>query len=646
MEGSGNGSGGAAATRDGSPLDRALSTDSNGNLTSNVPPPVAAPSPAQVLESPSRKGGQAMAQTYKKYGNLEDTPAGKEILGRERRLKELLPTLKQKVEGLVRGQEKVFCTFGQQIVQEAHCELNDQREKAETAKAMATRCGIPPSDPAFNKARRLEADLERYMAEAARLHKLSHTYRTEIEQWRAKVEEFRKRRPELTTIIKSGRRQNQLFEAVSKDVDPTSSAFELGDWTSSPKRSRSCHSRPVSEPAYQGQGTPSASSTAKSTPGASAIAPPSSARSGRGMSSLRQQLVQKIHGGDASPSELLSSPQARDAEGRPEAGRPPPAPLSPTAMQSAPRLPIASRPATSGSDQPGSARKSLPFTPQFAQRSPQSKAKGLFGLFDERFAGATSGSSDVPSDAEPMSTRTRTSEMEWLDQRIAHWAEDDILHQESHKNDVLGDLLEDAALREAGSSPKERQYIRQVRGLQEELRKARRDSQRVRARQASHFTRRQVLEEFFLRCIDDLRRDVTRKKGLLDPSPRSSTCGVPRHRGRGDPKGTLELHSRQLGQSTQREEVLEVLLGSEVLLVHLYRMLFPHREFYSKDTDRQNHQVYQPYKKGKQMTADKVSENEPLPSLSETSYEFLVLEALRKKRWGTIGMSSFHLSCE
>mmetsp|Transcript_113187 Transcript_113187/g.196287 ORF Transcript_113187/g.196287 Transcript_113187/m.196287 type:complete len:674 (-) Transcript_113187:83-2104(-) len=626
---------------------------------------------------------EVLAQTYKKYGKLEDTPAGKEILGSHGHLNELLPTLNEKVVGLLRGQEKVFGTFGSQIVQEAHTQLNDARATAETAKSMAARCGIPPSDPAFFKARRLEAELERYMVEAVRLHKLSQTYRAEIEQWRAKVEELQENRPGLTSVIKSARRQNHLFEAVVKEVDSSSGAFELGDWTDALKRRR-----PASEPAKQAQGPP-ASEPAKQAQGRSsllfqpstsssntgAVAGASSQRSDGGdcvspAASLREQLVQRMPGGAPSPRP-------------PEDGRSPltppaqPPPLPPTRL----RPPLSSRPGTSEKSQAGVIAK-------LAARGPRSKPheqisgeasemqdgqakreKTNLDWLDQKLS-TTSGKGSMSARAAPQRPQQQTSreapsleneqepldqekKLAWLDKRISALAGHGA--QESGKSNALGDLLQDAALREAGTSGDERKYIKQINFLEDELRKMRRAAQQARARQASHFTRRQTLEEFFLRCIEDLRRDVTHKKGLVNPGPRPSTCGPPRQRGppRADriqtsqgiskdscnkipEMGVFECHSNQSRKNSEKDAVVEVLLGSEVLLVHLYKTLFPHRDYYHVDGNRPNHQIFQPYKGRKRMSADKVSDNEPLPSLSETSYEWLVLRELKNKRWGFV----------
>lgn len=94
----------------------------------------------------------------------------------------------------------------------------------------------------------------------------------------------------------------------------------------------------------------------------------------------------------------------------------------------------------------------------------------------------------------------------------------------------------------------EQRFIDTIRHLKESLEKEQRNVRMLKAARANTYTKKSELEEFFLKCIDEARKDVMRKK-----------------------------HQTAPGQKSKKEKVLDVLLSSEDVLVFLYEKLFPHR---------------------------------------------------------------------
>lgn len=105
-----------------------------------------------------------------------------------------------------------------------------------------------------------------------------------------------------------------------------------------------------------------------------------------------------------------------------------------------------------------------------------------------------------------------------------------------------------------GSAPlateSEQYYVDTIRGLQDKLKKQQRETRLLKAARAGSYTQKSHLEEFFLKCIHEARKDLDRGQRLSSEKDRV----------RSDP-----------------EKVLETLLGSESTMVLLHELIFPHR---------------------------------------------------------------------
>lgn len=109
--------------------------------------------------------------------------------------------------------------------------------------------------------------------------------------------------------------------------------------------------------------------------------------------------------------------------------------------------------------------------------------------------------------------------------------------------------------RGTGGSPpmaneKEQWYVDTIRELQEKLKKQQNETRVLKSARASSFTHKSDLEEFFLKCVNEARKDLDRGQRLFSERER---------------------------ERCDEEKVIETLLGSENAMIFIYEQIFPHR---------------------------------------------------------------------
>jgi hypothetical protein len=105
-----------------------------------------------------------------------------------------------------------------------------------------------------------------------------------------------------------------------------------------------------------------------------------------------------------------------------------------------------------------------------------------------------------------------------------------------------------------GTCAKEQRYLDTIREMKREYDREKKNVRMLRAARANSYNQKSELEEFFLKCIHEARKDVLRRRHRSSPDQ-----GVA-----GD-------------QPPDRRKVIEMLLSSEDVLVFLYEKLFPYR---------------------------------------------------------------------
>lgn len=429
-------------------------------------------------------------------------------------LYDLLPSVRPKVEQIAWQAEKHFSSVGQTLVHDAVKELVEAQRRASAAKSVATRSGVPPGHPDFARVCRLEEKLESHMSEAARLYKLSRSYKKEIEQWRTRVAELVAQRPDLLSVFKNARRQNQLFEAVTRR--PESTGTRRGSVASS--GTNASLKRPSTEPGRRRPGTVAGTPRQPSSEQARSSTAPVASWNPR-----KLPTTPRPFGGTSSTASTA-----------PSAARPGTAPDgAPCAAN------VGVRPATSSCESGEGGRRYSLFSHQREEAGPQ------------------------------------RHNAEWLDARASSLAGQRESVQERPR----------LTLAEA----REQQYQDEIGALEERLRRTRQEVRAMRDATSRGVVRRGWMEEFFLLCMDDSRKEFRRRKQIaaaekvgsrttmsasVQTSNASFACRSP-----GNEQDDA-LAGGASGEQARREEVIDILVGSDDLVAFFFEKLFPHRGAY------------------------------------------------------------------
>merc|ERR1712070_228156 len=94
----------------------------------------------------------------------------------------------------------------------------------------------------------------------------------------------------------------------------------------------------------------------------------------------------------------------------------------------------------------------------------------------------------------------------------------------------------------------EERYVEAIQHLKESIVREQHTIRMLQAARATAYSKKSELEEFFLKCVDEARKELMRKR-----------------------------HMTMQKDKTERERVLEAMLSNEDVLVCLYEKLFPHR---------------------------------------------------------------------
>lgn len=94
----------------------------------------------------------------------------------------------------------------------------------------------------------------------------------------------------------------------------------------------------------------------------------------------------------------------------------------------------------------------------------------------------------------------------------------------------------------------EERYVEAIQHLKESIVREQHTIRMLQAARATAYSKKSELEEFFLKCVDEARKELMRKR-----------------------------HMTMQKDKNERERVLEAMLSNEDVLVCLYEKLFPHR---------------------------------------------------------------------
>lgn len=433
-------------------------------------------------------------QTFslKDYSTIESLDSGAYIIAQRKKLLDAVPELQPKVDVLIRQAEKEFNAASKIVVEEAVTEVAQAQSIADQAKSLATKSGVPPDHPDFTRVVQVEEKLDGYMSEAVRLHKLSQGYKTEIQRWRAQVEDLSAQRPGLLNTFKKAKRENHLFQAIGAPETSFSSRAE---------GARGGSLKPLTK-------LPKGSVDDVRT-SAAPMAPRTSAKtSAAAISGVHTQLRLQQ---DQAPHSAREPRGALQRLSKGSIGV-----ALPTAMPAVPK----------------------------GIRSDQSR--------DATFSPSSSSGLSSPGKSVSSLALPRAELQE---------------HDATNPRDTL--------------APAEAHYLQEIRQLEAKVKNAKQEVRKLQGAQCKGIVRTGWLEEFFLLCMDDVRKEFHRRKhcgaaksAASRPYARETLGG---HSPQRSDSHLSSQHSSDCSQGAPRTDVLDVVFGAEDLSSFLFEKMFPHR---------------------------------------------------------------------
>jgi len=121
---------------------------------------------------------------------------------------------------------------------------------------------------------------------------------------------------------------------------------------------------------------------------------------------------------------------------------------------------------------------------------------------------------------------------------------------------------------------KQEHLIEDNRLLKVQLEKEKLESRDLKTEKTNFYSRRNQLEELFLNCVEETRKDIERRKAVT--LARNNNFNSHLHKGSKKHDDSLETAIKNENfTATDKRKVLELLLSNENVLLFLYEKLFP-----------------------------------------------------------------------
>ena len=131
-------------------------------------------------------------------------------------------------------------------------------------------------------------------------------------------------------------------------------------------------------------------------------------------------------------------------------------------------------------------------------------------------------------------------------------------------------LKENNLLRE-----KQERLIEDSRMLKVQIEQERKQNKDLKTEKANFYSRRNQLEELFLSCVDETRKDIERRRAVTFAKSKNLNSSLHKqHQSKFDDSLETAMKNEQFTASDKRK-VLELLLSNENVLLFLYEKLFP-----------------------------------------------------------------------
>jgi len=102
----------------------------------------------------------------------------------------------------------------------------------------------------------------------------------------------------------------------------------------------------------------------------------------------------------------------------------------------------------------------------------------------------------------------------------------------------------------------------------------RKHNKELKTEKANFYSRRNQLEELFLKCVDETRKDIERRRAVTIARNSNLNSSFHKNHSKFDDNLETAMKSEQF-TATDKRKVLELLLSNENVLLFLYEKLFP-----------------------------------------------------------------------
>lgn len=130
---------------------------------------------------------------------------------------------------------------------------------------------------------------------------------------------------------------------------------------------------------------------------------------------------------------------------------------------------------------------------------------------------------------------------------------------------------------------REMKYVDTIKHLKNQIDSEKKNARCLRADKVNFMTQRNELEEFFLQCIEEVRKDIVKRKTISSSystkknMKRSTSTASMKMMGAGGSQQQEEQANAKLDNftATDKRKVIELLMSNENVLLFLYEKLFP-----------------------------------------------------------------------
>jgi len=154
------------------------------------------------------------------------------------------------------------------------------------------------------------------------------------------------------------------------------------------------------------------------------------------------------------------------------------------------------------------------------------------------------------------------------------------------KNAIPVDEYRKVVQENAELKERELKYAETIRHLKNQIDQEKKNARSLRADKVNFMMQRNELEEFFLQCIEEVRKDIVKRKSLNQATQKKNMLWSASRGSLAKESTDDELPNAKLEHftATDKRKVIELLMSNENVLLFLYEKLFPATNLSSQST--------------------------------------------------------------